>query len=533
MKRIIILLIVLINFIYVFAQDRIVYDDAKPESELSAAINPIDTNNIIIAVINGFSGNDNDFSSAFSIYYTLDFGETWQKSVFHGVLNGYAGAGDPILKFDNNGVAYLVGLSAKMTNDDPIIHTLISYSTDKGVTWNSIITNSGQTDKPWLAIDNNETSSYKNHKYVPTAIEKNNQMIIKLSVLDENNTVINDTTNVFGNKSVHLPCVDINSIGDVFVSAYCISDESIMIARSGNGGNNFDSHRQIAKVKLADNRVITGITSRLQCSPYMAIDKSGSIYKNRIYFTYTDYENGSVEGTNALLDTYLTWSDDNGETWKTPKVINATATQQTQQFYSNIYVNNRGNLLLAWYDGRNDTENKNIDYYLGISTDGGNTINEIKVSSAPSDFTKIGLKNDNFGIGDYMQVVATDNIAIPFWADGRTNDGDVNVYFAKVNINNPTGIQERSSISYNINMKIYPNIVENEVNIEVILKKSSKIRWDIIDINGRIVKYSEAETYTEGLNKITIPVFSLKQGVYFVKFELDNGFVKTKRIIKE
>jgi hypothetical protein len=487
-----------------------------------------------MAVINGFS--EVDFTSAFSIYYTLDFGDTWQKSDFHGLITDYVGAGDPVLKFDNTGVAYLVSLSAKIVNNDTTIHTLISYSNDKGVTWNSIITNSNETDKPWLTVNNIESLNYKGYKYIPTVESYSNTSKIKMSILNEENTIIHSNIDVFNNVGgiIHLPCVEVNTNGDIFVSAYRFNPKSIIIARSENNGTSFNTFHQITPIQLNDYYdIVTGISSRIQCSPYMAIDKSGGTYNNRIYFTYTNYESGSTGGTNTYLDTYLTWSDDNGDTWETPKVINATASQNTQQFYSNIYVNDNGDLLLAWYDGRNDTENKNIDYYVGISTNGGNTIREIKVSSASSDFSKIGLKNGNFGIGDYSQIVATNNIAIPFWADGRTNDGDINVYFAKINIGNPTDIYEISSISDNMNVKIYPNIIKDIINTEITLNKPSNLRWSIIDVNGRIIKYSKLKKYEKGISKIKIPALSLKQGMYFIRFELNKGFIKTIKIIKK
>jgi hypothetical protein len=59
------------------------------------------------------------------------------------------------------------------------------------------------------------------------------------------------------------------------------------------------------------------------------------------------------------------------------------------------------------------------------------------------DFQYTMAAGNNFGIGEYHQLVATDHTALAFWADGRTNDEDLNIYMAKVNLNNPaTGVQE-------------------------------------------------------------------------------------------
>lgn len=83
------------NLLAVFSQDLIVKNDATPESEVHAAINPTDTANIIVGAISGFSyGNS---PGNLSIYYTQDFGDSWQKNSFHGTPLNYMGAGDPVL----------------------------------------------------------------------------------------------------------------------------------------------------------------------------------------------------------------------------------------------------------------------------------------------------------------------------------------------------------------------------------------------------------------------------------------------------
>ncbi len=61
------------------ATENIVNDDANPQSELHAAINPADTGNIVVSAIQQGAGTLN-----YPIYYTQDFGNTWRKSSFYG-----------------------------------------------------------------------------------------------------------------------------------------------------------------------------------------------------------------------------------------------------------------------------------------------------------------------------------------------------------------------------------------------------------------------------------------------------------------
>lgn len=133
-----------------FSQEFLVQNASLPEAEIHAAINPLDPNNIVIAAQSGFKDNN---GSNLSIYYTKDFGNTWNKSNYHGVPVGYKKAGDPVLAFDSQGNVLLVNLA--ITNDvNSDMNTILSKSNDGGATWIHVTTVAfGITDKPWLAID--------------------------------------------------------------------------------------------------------------------------------------------------------------------------------------------------------------------------------------------------------------------------------------------------------------------------------------------------------------------------------------------
>ncbi len=524
-------LFVILNITMIKAQDGIVYNETAPESELHAAINPTDTLNMVVAAINNFA-ND----GSLSVYYTLDFGNTWQQSSFHGVPPAnYEGAGDPVLKFDDKGTVYLTNLSSDVSGSgEPAIHTIMSYSTDKGITWQSLTANNATTnDKPWLAVDKNPVSPHYGKKYNVTII---GNVDAKITTFDNTNTIIVNSVSVFSGVSVHIPNIECANNGNVFVSAYDTNNDKILIAKSTDGGQSFGTHTTIASVSLIPNDDnIIGIPDRLQLSPSIAIDNSGGANDGRIYMTYTDREAGSAGGSNTKLDTYLTWSDDDGQSWTTAKILNAGAAANTQQYYSNIFVNNQGEVLFGWYDRRDDTNHKNTDYYIGISKDGGTTITELKVTSASSDFSLIGSQNGNFGIGEYCQIVATENTAIPFWSDGRTNNGDINIYFAKIDINNPsTGIQEISSISDKISIgTVYPNPAINNAEIKINLKEKTNLHYKIIDITGKEVNSSAKISFPAGKSRIELVLNTLQTGIYFLKITSGKGFIKTIKIMKK
>ena len=120
-------------------QEILVSDHGEPESELHAAINPTDTNNIIVGVMRN---NPNLALNPleFPVYYSTDFGATWTQSSFNGVqTNGLllAGGGDPVLVFDSEGNAYLSWLTLSINpvdfSGEMVLH--FAKSADMGATW--------------------------------------------------------------------------------------------------------------------------------------------------------------------------------------------------------------------------------------------------------------------------------------------------------------------------------------------------------------------------------------------------------------
>lgn len=504
-----------------FGQNQIVEDGALPESELHVAINPTDSNNIVLAVMKGTF--DSDTFSRISIYYTKDYGESWQKSAFIGKSPGTFGAGDPVLAFDRKGRVYLVSLTlTPEPNFD--IRTLLSWSDDQGATWHTKPLLDG-TDKPWFAIDRSPQSPFVDRKYIPEAT-----FWLECMALGPDDTVLGSATPASGDYDfVQLASVDIQADGDVFVGFYHEKDDEhgLSVARSSNGGVTFSPEVLVANTSMEIFGSITGIYYRLNLSPYIAVDRSDGLYKDRVYYTYTDVE----AAQDTIFDVYLSWSDDDGATWATPKKVHENAPAGTQQFYSSIYVTENGTLLLGWYDRRDDPADRLTDFYLGISHDGGETFQELKVSSEPSDFATIGLANNGFGIGDYGQIVATAHTALPFWADGRTNDGDMNVYFARVPLNGlPVSVPEIMTVSDNISFgKPYPIPASDVVNVAVSNARPERFASTILSADGKMLEQQDLGAFPAGKNQLAVPV-GLYEGPLFLRIETAHGVVRTFKI---
>ncbi len=82
--------------------------------------------------------------------------------------------------------------------------------------------------------------------------------------------------------------------------------------------------------------------------------------------------------------------------------------------------------------------------------------------------------------------------------------------------------------SGNIELKVFPNPVTNYLSLKVISHENKKISWQLINQNGKIIKYNDI------YNKNTeIDFSSYKNGIYYLKtFSKDGSFIKIFKIVR-
>ncbi len=188
--------------------------------------------------------------------------------------------------------------------------------------------------------------------------------------------------------------------------------------------------------------------------------------------------------------------------------------------------------MLDWYDNREDDFGKSNDFYFGLSKDGGQSFKTVKLTRKSSDFTKNGIINKDFGIGDYHQCIATDHFAFSFWADGRTNDGDLNIYFAKINLNNIDSLII-SQIEKDITIKsYYPNPVHDVLTIDFTIKREMDIKWQIFDNHSKLVSQRSFESLIPIENKFQVSFVDLPSAVYYLKLISKEGITNSIKVIK-
>ena len=540
-----------------------VSNSEKPESEVHAAINPRDTNNIIIA---GMVLDAENLLGAlsFPIYYTKDFGDTWELSQFDGVsdlgpFNFILGGGDPVLAFDTDGTAYLSWLTLSVNLNFTIgIQLHWAISTDGGQSWQrqESFIDSGEVaslenpdsrfvDKEWLATDLSPTP-FRNNLYAA---------YVEINLADTTYNILvktkNPDSNEFGEAVDVTPedivfsqfaSIDVGRDGKVHVLFAGATAQDVAMnlyhCVSEDGGATFSDPVRISSFHLpcfppgaGGPCDLVGIDSaRVYPCPHLRVDKSGGEFDGNLYAVWT--ADGFQTELTSGVDVYYSYSKDGGLNWANPIVLNNDGLPDSEQFFPSLAVNKEGVLAVSWYDRREDPNNLMTKYYMTYSKDGGLTFeNDYPVSTSSSDFSMIGAANANFGIGEYTQILATNGYAIPVWADGRTNDGNIDLYAAFLPLGEgaTTAIPEINVISEKFTLgQPTPNPAVEKTRVELQLKAGSAIQARLFGQKGELVRQNNFGALPAGAHQLDISTYELPAGQYLLRVETDFGFQSRK-----
>ncbi len=539
----------------------------ETESEIHAAVNPLDSNNIIVGAMK-FDPENFLASLTFPIYYTKDFGQTWQLSAFNGAndLSGFtliAGGGDPIIVFDDEGTAYLSWLTLSIGLDFKIKAEMHwATSEDGGATWTrqpqlidsgeiaDITATSGfLPDKEWMASDlgNSEHRGnvYIAYAYINSADTSYNIFVkTKDAASDTFGLAVDLTPTELAFSQFTSIDVDSEGVVHVMFAAATVEDEvlSLYHVSSKDGGATFSDPVKISSLHLQcfppgseEECGIVGIDpNRVYPCPHLRVDKSGGPNDGNLYAVWT--ADGVTNQKTAGLDIYYAKSEDGGATWTAPMILNDNGDEASHQFFPSLDVNSKGNLVITWYDRRSDAENKMTEYYMTISRDGGNTFEpDFAVSTEASDFAMIGQSNGNFGIGEYTQVVTTSGYALPFWADGRTNDGNIEIFTSLIPLaeNVATNVSEVISISSALSIQsVFPNPVHNIANVDIRLREPMQIQVKLFSNDGKVQRAYPAWNFGSGEHRLQLDVRGIAAGQYWLAIRSKHG-MQTKAIVIE
>ena len=497
------------------------------EAEVHAAINPTDSNNIVVGVINSSLLSRGQATT--NIYSTHDFGKTWRKSQTRFRTTGYSGVtggGDPMFAFAGDGTLYYSWIDLTIDAQFRIRNsTSWAFSKDGGLTWeraenevigDGVLTNGGSRgemfDKQWMVVD--QTGGERDGRLYTGLIHSirggNPPGGMGIRVKVEGTDEFVDATSFvpgtdWGFTQLASPVVDPEgNLHMLFFGSKRANqgDMGLWLSSSTNGGESMLPAKRITDIQVPvfstgqnAERILGFRGERTQPSSHLAVDLSDGPNRGNMYAVWSG--NGIERKESSRNDIYFMRSTDRGATWSTPTIVNDDGDPELgegsrgphDQFHPSISVNNLGIITLTWYDRRDDPENRKTHYYMAHSFDGGKTFSEnFPVSSEATDFSTVGNRNNGFGIGEYVQTVSTNHYAIPVWSDGRKDNGDIDVYVAFVPIGGTSSVVERLSIlSTGVSLTdLRPMPMSTNGSIALSLEERTEGRIELVDLTGSV-----------------------------------------------
>lgn len=262
---------------------------------------------------------------------------------------------------------------------------------------------------------------------------------------------------------------------------------------------------------------IPGI-NRCNGLPITVCDLSGGSHHGTIYVNWSDQSNGSDD-----TDVWLAKSTDGGDTWTDPIRVNDDESGK-HQFFTWMSIDQvTGYLWFVFYDRRNYDDN-NTDVYMAVSTDGGDTFTNFKVSEDPF------IPSTNVFFGDYNCVSAHDNVIRPIWT--RLHNSQLSVWTAIVDPDAviSVGVDEQDNIPYAEMGPNYPNPFNETTVISFKLKKPETITLKVYDLYGNVVAVlidNEYRSWGKYIEYFDASRYKLGSGVYY--FSLSGEGINLKR----
>lgn len=223
---------------------------------------------------------------------------------------------------------------------------------------------------------------------------------------------------------------------------YCVWNDGIEhgigFAKSLDGGKTFSEPRILFRYNIfGTTKFILGqggyrhtVKGKVRAEAYPAI--ACDLWSSRKGYLYLTW------AADSIPNIYFSRSTDGGETWSQPKIIHETT--KNDQFWQWIAVDPKnGDIAVMYFDSRDDEENILVNCYVSYSQDGGETWIDRRVGDEDHDL-RLNPFLDNSFAGDYSGVAFYDGIIYPSWVDMRNavaNIRDSDVFTAIVNTKAP------------------------------------------------------------------------------------------------
>lgn len=490
-------------------------------NEPSIAINPTDTDNLVIG------------TNLRYYFYSFDGGQTWDEGQ---MFSSYGVWGDPSLIFDLNGDCYFAHLSGEPPLSgrwaDRIV---IQKSTDGGMSWDdgtyTGLNRPKFEDKEWITADRTN-SIYQNNLYVawtefdslftPLPEFKSRELFsrstdggetwsnpIKLNeidgdCMDDDNTIEGATPTVGPDGEVYLAWA---------------GPEGILFDRSFDGGVTFGEDKFVSEHVggWGWGNEVPGIYGN--GLPQTYCDISNSSYRGTIYIIWADQRNGIIN-----TDIFLIKSTDKGETWSDIKQVNNDESQRPQ-FYPWMTIDPITGIMYVVYYDRRYTIGTMTEVFIARSTDGGETFYNFKISESAFETTVQEF------LGDYINIVAYNGKAYPVWT--QTDQFGRSIMMTTIDENTLSAESDNLLPGYNLQQN-FPNPFNPVTNINFAIGSRQFVSLKIFDTLGNEVATLVEEEKAAGEYKVefhpTSGIRKLASGIYFYQL-VAGDYRVTKKMI--
>lgn len=404
------------------------------ESEEAIAVNPTNPQNIVMIsnIQEGIAG----------LYKAVSFdgGKTWTGQIIGNFDNLVDGCCDPSLSFDEYGNLFFTYLY-DYENEVPV-----ALSTDGGLSFNVI----ANIAKPAGTNENAAGAERGLFRYVdqPTITAAHGEVWVVFNAGGPMYAVGAAVAGFgqVGDFSVRevVPGTNNCTYGDVAIGPNGQVMQVCSLTESGQGGGKvfinvdpdglgpagFGNRIYVTETHVGGFDYIPAQADRsIDAEAGLAWDRTGGPHNGRVYLVYT----AEVKNESDNTDIFVRHSDDNGLTWSSAVRVNDDQTSNSQ-FLPKISLDpTTGNLMVVWYDARNDTgtngpgdtngiPNDDAQFWGAYSTDGG-------ISFSPNQQISAGTSNshvsqNHIDYGDYSGLSFFGSVAHPAWSDNSNSTGD-------------------------------------------------------------------------------------------------------------
>jgi hypothetical protein len=395
-------------------------DPNNDRSESELVVNPLDPYNLLGASKEFTDPAHYNFSLA--PYASFDGGKSWiQPSLTLPTIAGkvVAGTSDPTVCFDDQGIAYLLGL---IFSSAPIelLGMAMYISSDGGRTWGPPnVIDQGVDDKQTMGADLSPASPYKGHVY---AAWDTNGVVFARSI-DHGASWTGAGGLPVGSSVIpagRYPSISVDSSGQVWIFAIGTDPASgqpaILYATSPDGGNSF-SAVQVAALGIHIVGGLPGNPFRVETIP------SSCAVGQQVVVAWADSRDPDVH-------VYYRSTNSSGKSWRgstSGDLLTAAAPSPAGQadIMPQLALTPNGEVGCCFYEYGPKTVGGPplIHVELVASTDGAKTFpNRVDVTDQPWDPT-VDPVTDEYGnhfIGDYFGFAASSLGFFPFFTSTIT-----------------------------------------------------------------------------------------------------------------